>query len=57
MSLGLPNDGSNSYRQTIFSLVYGYEAVIFLEIQIPSLHVTLAAKITEGDMIDYVSKR
>jgi len=32
-----------------FSLVYEYEAVIPLEIQLPSLRVTLATKMTEED--------
>jgi len=46
-----------TYRTTVrtptgntpFSLVYGCEAVIPLEIQIPSLHVTLETKMTDED--------
>jgi hypothetical protein len=34
---------------TSFSLVYGCEAVMPLEIQIPSLRITLATKMTEAD--------
>ena len=33
---------------TLFSLVYGYEAVLPLEIQIPSLRIALATKMTEA---------
>ena len=44
MSLGLSNDGSNPNRQYAFSLVYRCEAVIPLEIQIPSLRVALATE-------------
>jgi len=34
---------------TLVSQVYGYEVVILLEIQMSSLHVALATKITEED--------
>ena len=34
---------------TPFSLVYGYEAVISLEIQMPSLHIAIATKMTKGE--------
>jgi len=45
----LPNDGPNSYRQHTFSLVHRCKAVIPLEIQISSLHIALATKMTEED--------
>jgi len=48
MSLGLPNYGS-SPSNTFFSLVYGCKAVIPLEIQMLSLRVTLATKMTKDD--------
>ena len=46
MSLGLPNHSSNPDRNTPFSLVYGCEAVIPLEIQMPSLRVALMTRMT-----------
>ena len=49
MSLGLPNHGSDPDRQYAFSLVYGCEAVIPLEIQMSSLRVALITKITSED--------
>jgi len=49
MYLGLPNDGPNSKGNMPFSPVYGSEAVIPLEKQIPSLPIAPATKMTEGD--------
>jgi len=50
MFLGLPNYDPNPNRQhTFFFLIYGCEAVIPLEIQILSLRVALATKMTKGD--------
>jgi len=46
---GLPNYGSDPDRQYTFSLVYRCEAVIPLEIQMPSLRVALITKITSED--------
>jgi len=43
-----------STGNTPFSLIYGCEVVIPLEIQMPSLQVALATKMIEGD--DYISK-
>ena len=42
MSLGISNDDPNPYRHA----VYGYEVVLPLKIQILSLQVALAAKMT-----------
>ncbi|XP_020258850.1 uncharacterized protein LOC109835279 [Asparagus officinalis] len=36
-------------KSTPFSLVYGCEAVLLLEIQIPSLRVTLAIRMTDEE--------
>ena len=49
MTLGLLNYGSNPADNTPFSLVYGCKAVIPLEIQMPSLRVALATKMTKED--------
>ena len=49
MSLGLPNHGPDTDGNTPFSLVYGCEAVIPLEIQMSSLRVALMTKITSED--------
>ena len=42
------NNGLNTNKQYAFSLVYGYESVIPLEIQITSLHVA-PTKMTDED--------
>jgi len=47
--LGLPNYGPSPNRQYAFSLVYGCEVVISLEIQMPSLQVAVATKMTKED--------
>ena len=49
MYLSLPNYGPNPNRQLAFSLVYGCEAVIPLKIQMLSLRVALATKMTKED--------
>ena len=49
MSLGLQNYGLSPNKQYTFFFVYGCEAVIPLEIQMPSLRVTLATKMTKED--------
>ena len=49
MSLSLLNNIRTPIDNTPFSLVYGCEAVIPLEIQIPSLRIALMTKMTEGD--------
>ena len=49
MSLGLPNYGPKPTGNIPFSLAYGCEAVIPLEIQMLSLWVTLATKMTKKD--------
>jgi len=49
MSLGLSNYDPNPNRQHAFSLVYGCEAIIPLKIQMLSLRITLATKVTKED--------
>ena len=49
MSLGLPNHSSDPTGNTPFPLVYGCEAVIPLEIQMPSLRAALMTRMTKGD--------
>ena len=49
MSLGLPSYGRKPTGNIPFSLAYGCEAVIPLEIQMLSLWVTLATKMTKED--------
>ena len=49
MSLGLPNHNSDPTGNTPFSLVYGCEAAIPLEIQMPSLRVALMTRMTKED--------
>jgi len=49
MFLGLSNNGLNPYRQCAFLSGLRCEAVIPLEIQIPSLRVALTSKMSQGD--------
>ena len=53
---GLPNYSSNPDRQYAFFSAYEYKAVKPLEIQIPSLRVALATKMTDEITIGYVFK-
>lgn len=41
MSVGISHDYANPTNATMFSLVYGCEAILPLEIQLSSLHTTM----------------
>ena len=47
--MGLSHDGSTPTKATPFCLVYGCEAVLPLEIQIPSLRISLMAEMTNEE--------
>ena len=49
MLMGLPHNGENSDKGHAFFLVYGCEAVLQLEIQIPSLRVALTTRMTDEE--------
>ena len=49
VNLGVPNHSSDPDGNTPFSLVYGCEVVIPLEIQMPSLRVALMTRMTKED--------
>ena len=49
MLLGLPHNGENLTKATLFFLAYKCEAVLSLKIQIPSLRIALETEMTNKD--------
>src|SRR3954469_11443318 len=49
MFMGVPNYRTFGHKATPFSLVYGCEAVLPLEIQMPSLRIAIASSMTEEE--------
>ncbi|XP_071901588.1 uncharacterized protein [Coffea arabica] len=52
-TLGIPNYFSNSQQATPYALVYGVEAVLPLECQIPSLRIAIQEGLSEEDNVRF----